>query len=512
MKKLPIGLQDFKDLIEHHYLYIDKTRDLVSLAESHVPVFLSRPRRFGKSLIVSTFRELFLGNKELFQNTYAYDHWDFNTRYPVLSLDMSTVVGETSQDLNQALLRVVKKLARQHSMPIRDEKKAAYAFDDLIGDMGEKSKIIVLIDEYDTPILDNIYNKELPQLKKTLREFYKILKANSANIRFLFVTGISKFSQVSIFSALNHLNDISLQRRYGAIAGYTYQEIKTNFPQQIEIVKKRFDLSEQVFWEKLQHYYNGYSWDGETFVYNPLSILKYFNTEGEFHPYWMETGSPSFIVNYSKDKRFNITDFEQIQVTPTFLNRHDIDEDSPQSFLTQAGYLTIKGVDDGEYTLDFPNQEVRHSFCELILNVQYSVSDSDLLGVKRNLKEALKRGQVEQVIAQFKVIYSSIPYIHFDSNRTEHFYSAVLLMYLQAAGFETHPERLSNKGRLDLSLHYEKTVYIFELKVDDSPKKAIEQIIKNNYAGAYTNKLVVIIGIQVDFGERNIIAHEAQAL
>jgi hypothetical protein len=189
---------------------------------------------------------------------------------------------------------------------------------------------------------------------------------------------------------------------------------------------------------------------------------------------------------------------------------------SPESFLTQAGYLNIKNKDDDSYTLDFPNNEVRRSFCELILNIQYTVADTDTLAVKSGLRKALEAQDVDKIVEQFKIIYSSVPYVHFDSNKTEHFYSAVLLMYLQASGFDASPERLSNKGRLDLSLQYkhqhqdkqQQQVYIFELKTA-APQKAIEQIIEKNYAGAYSNYQVTLVGLQIDFGERNIVSHQS---
>ena len=518
MKKLPIGKQEFKGLIESGCIYVDKTPYLLKLIESTAPVFLSRPRRFGKSLMVNTFKELFKGNKALFTDTYAYDHWDFSQTSPVIRLDLSQVNGNQAEIITQKLLALVCNIAKLMEVEIDSTPFPDIAFRSLIQEAGKSTPVVILIDEYDTPILENLNNPELVEIKNVLRGFYKMIKANEEFIRFTFITGISKFTHVGVFSALNHLEDITLSSDYAPVVGYTKQEIRHAFGEQIEQVKTKTGLTDNKFWEKLAYYYNGYSWDGEQFVYNPLSILKFLKSGGEFIPYWMQTGSPEFIAKYSQDKQFNISDFEQLKVSRDFLNTREMDTASPESFLTQAGYLSIKDKDEDSYTLDFPNNEVRRSFCELILKIQYTVADTDIFAVKSGLRKALEAQDVDKIVEQFKIIYSSIPYVHFDSNKTEHFYSAVLLMYLQASGFNASPERLSNKGRLDLSVHYlpqqqkykdQLQVYIFELKTA-APQKAIEQIIEKNYAGAYGNYQVTLVGLQIDFTERNIISHAYQ--
>ncbi len=506
MKKLPIGKQEFKGLIEDNCIYVDKTKYLLKLIDSTAPIFLSRPRRFGKSLTVTTFKELFRGNKEVFKNTYAYDNWDFEQSHPVIHLDLSQVLCNDSESIEKQLYELIREQAENFDFTLIEKSAPNIAFRQLIKQLGKEKRVVILIDEYDAPILDNLANPNLIAIKTVLRGFYKIIKASEQYIRFVFITGISKFTHVGVFSALNNLEDITLANDYASIVGYTEKEIDSFFAKEIEEVKKHLCLTDKHFWKKLAAYYNGYSWDGEHFVYNPLSILKFFRSKGKFIPYWMETSSPEYIIRYSEDKQFDITDFEQLKVSDSFLSKRDIDNASPESFLTQAGYLTIKKSEEGSYTLDFPNQEVRRSFCELILNAQYAVADADILGVKSELRKALDACSIEGIIRQFKIIYSSIPYVHFDANKTEHFYSAVLLMYLQAAGFHASPERLGNKGRLDLSLHDKETVYIFELKTD-SAEKAMKQIIAKNYAGAYANKTVFLIGMQVDFSERNIIQY-----
>lgn len=508
MKKLPIGKQEFKGLIEQNCIYVDKTQFLLQLTDFTAPVFLSRPRRFGKSLMLNTFKELFKGNKALFKDTYAYDHWDFEQTNPVIQLDLSKVNGDQPEVISDKLLEIVFDAAELMDIELKETPYPDVALNKLILKAGKATPVVILVDEYDTPILENLDQPNLPAIKQVLRSFYKIIKANEEFIRFTFITGISKFTHVGVFSALNNLKDITLNSDYAAVVGYTEKEIRHTFGEQIEQVKNKTDLTDEEFWKKLAHYYNGYSWDGRQFVYNPLSILSFLDSGGEFTPYWMQTGSPAFIAKYSQDKQFNISDFEQLKVPKYFLNNQEMDTASPESFLTQAGYLSIKGKDEDSYTLDFPNNEVRQSFCQLILSIQYAVADTDLLNVKSGLRKALEAQDVDKIVEQFKIIYSSVPYVHFDSNKTEHFYSAVLLMYLQASGFDASPERLSNKGRLDLSVQYGQQVYIFELKTS-APQKAIEQIIAKNYAGAFGNHQVILVGLQIDFAERNIVSHQS---
>ncbi|MCP4755074.1 MAG: AAA family ATPase [Proteobacteria bacterium] len=503
MKKLPIGKQEYSKLVKGDCVYVDKTEFLMRIVENDFPTFFARPRRFGKSLTVSTFKELFSGNRELFKNTYAYDNWNFDETNPVLRLDLSLVTGANPSDVEALLLRLVRKCAAPHSVAIEEDIYANAALDELIYKVSEKKPVVVLIDEYDAPILDNLKNENLGEIKRILRAFYKTIKAAEEHIRFLFITGISKFSQVGVFSAMNNLDDISLDDDFAALAGYTQEEIKHNFPDHIAAVQTKLKLDDEEFWDRLAHYYNGYSWDGTTFIYNPFSILSFLKKKN-FHPYWMATGSPSFIVEYAGDVKLDGTDLEEMQVYKGFMDQKDIDESTPESFLTQAGYLTIKSSEDEFFTLGFPNYEVRRAFNGILLSSRFGVRDGDLLDVGRALTGALRNGDADKIVNQFKIVFSSIPYMYYDSNKNEHFYSATLLMFLQAAGFDAGPERIGNKGRLDLSLKYNDAIYIMELK-NDKPAVALKQIRENNYGGKYLNKTVVNIGLQIDFDERNIV-------
>lgn len=525
MKKLPISKQEFKGLIESDSIYVDKTHYLIDLIDLNAPIFLSRPRRFGKSLMLNTFKELFGGNQSLFSDTYADKNWDFSKIHPVIKLDLSKVNGKTTQQINDKLLIILRTCAKQLNIDISDNHYVDMAFDQLIVEASNQGNVVILIDEYDTPILDNLTNPELPQIKDLLRGFYKTLKSNEEYIHFTFITGISKFTQVGVFSALNHIQDITLSNQFAGISGYSQQEIIDNFEPYLSKTKQALNLDDEAFWQQVSQFYNGYSWNGQDFVYNPVSLAKFLLNEGQFIPYWMETGSPAFIMQYALKNDFEPTALENALVAKSFLSKQEIDKANPQSFLTQAGYLTIKSQDEDSYTLSFPNNEVKQSFYELVLNARYKVEDQDILKCKKALQIALANHDVDQLINQLTIVLASIPYVHFDDNQNEHFYTAMLLMYLQAAGFNVSSEKLTNRGRLDLVIEYGSgdtlCHYLLELKTQSAQsqdkslaqkalaqkalaQKALAQIEDKDYSVQYANSTLYAIGVVIDFAKRNI--------
>ncbi len=502
MKRLPIGKQVFRTLIEDNFIYVDKTSFLVELADSGIATVLSRPRRFGKSLTVSTFKELFLGNKELFRQTYAYNNWNWEKKSPVIKLDMSGLASQNKEELYHSLMTLLIRVAEEYHIELQEHSIPSLAFGELILTLAKENKVVVLIDEYDAPILDSLHKENLQEIKELLRSFYKVLKEQEENIRFIFITGISKFSKLGVFSALNNLNDITLSPRYSTIAGYTKEEIKTTFSEYTDRITRELSLSETEFEEQLKHYYNGYSWDGKKSVYNPFSVLQLFG-HNDFAPYWMESGSPSFIIHYAENNHLKLDALEGVMVDKFFLSERDIDEAAPESFLFQAGYLTIKESNPlGYYTLDFPNYEVRTTFNKLLLKSSYSVSDNDLWGIKLAMLKALSENDTETFLQQVKAVYTLLTHHHYDANKNEYFYSALLLMFFQASGFDAVPEKTGAEGRMDIVLFWQKRVYIFELKVD-SAQKALKQIKEKNYAGQYTNFQTILIGLKVDMEKRS---------
>lgn len=505
MKKLPIGKQIFRQLIEGNFFYIDKTPWIVDLAYSEVPTFLSRPRRFGKSLTVNTFQELFRGNRKLFENTFAYDNWNFEKISPVIKLDMSVCSSDNIDVIGRKIIAVLNDIGDEYDVVLKEQTIPELSFRELIRKLGNNNRAVVLIDEYDAPLLDALGCSVLPEVKKLLRDFYKVLKEQEENIRYLFITGITRFSKLGVFSSLNNLRDITLHESYASICGYTRKEIEDNFMDKIKSVIVEMNLSQIEFWEQLKHYYNGYSWDGKTFLFNPFSILNFLDRK-KFAPYWMESGSPSFMIHYADENKLDIDELEGVIVDHAFLSESDIDTASPESFLLQAGYLTIKEVKkSGNYILDFPNFEVRHSFNKLILKNKFKISDRDILGVTKAINNALEENNTEAMLEQFKIIFSIIPHYHYDYNKNEYFYSAQLLMFLQAAGFDVFPEKNTNAGRIDLLFYWKKKrIYIIELKVS-SAQKAMDQIKEKDYASQFLNRECIKIGLAVDFKKRNIV-------
>ena len=300
MKKLPIGVQDFRKLIKDNYIYVDKTKYLYDLLESGNVYFLSRPRRFGKSLTVSTFEYLFKGEKNLFEGTYISDKWDFTKTYPVISISMS---GRTTSDLKsfkESILLTIKQLYKKYGFE-QETNLIPESFRYLVRQLSQRGRVVILIDEYDKPILDNIDNpKKAENIRNFLRSFYSTFKDLDKYLKFVFITGISKFSKVGIFSGLNNLKDLTLKSDMSTSLGYTKQEIRKYFQKGIQKTKIELGLNEVEFWDKLENWYNGYSWNGREFVYNPFSILNFFD-EYTFSNYWFESGTPSFLISYLKE-------------------------------------------------------------------------------------------------------------------------------------------------------------------------------------------------------------------
>ena len=296
MKKLPIGIQTFSRLIEENYLYIDKTKDLQKLLGAGNYLFLSRPRRFGKSLLISTLDSIFRGKKELFSGLYIEDRIDWK-EYPVIRIDLSTCQTDTAQNLETSLKEALKFIADSYSVSLESPLYTGQ-FKELIRKLSLKDRVVILIDEYDKPIVDHFTNSEQTlEMKDILKNFYSIIKGSDEFIKFVFITGVSKFSQVSIFSGLNNIKDISFSPEFASLLGYTQTELETCFADRILSVAEKNALSRQTVLDRLRYWYNGYSWDGINRVYNPYSILNFFD-RGEFQNFWLETGTPSFLIRH----------------------------------------------------------------------------------------------------------------------------------------------------------------------------------------------------------------------
>ncbi|QTA38008.1 ATP-binding protein [Thermosipho ferrireducens] len=510
MKKLPIGVQNFEELIMEDYVYVDKTMYIYNLIQNGKFYFLSRPRRFGKSLTISTLYCLFEGKKELFRNTYIYNKWSFK-QFPVIKISMLDVISDSEEELKEGILNIVMNEATKHNIDIKS-KHYKYAFDELIVKLSKKGKVVILIDEYEKPILDNINNKEKAErYREILRNFYVTIKSKDEYIKFVFITGITKFTKTGVFSALNNLNDVSLNKKYAQMLGYTQEELEYYFKEHIYETARELGISKDELLENIKSYYNGFSFDGKQFVYNPFSVLKFFD-ERKFQNYWFESGSPSFLYEYIKEKEITYEELVKYPVSELDFSSREIEAASANIFFTQAGYLTFKrtkkiGLKE-KYILDYPNLEVKNSFSKIILEANYHLKNVELM--ENIIYEKICKNDIKGIIEEIKKIISSIPYnLH---KREESYYHSLIYTIMAASGLDVVAEELTNLGRSDLVVKYANKVYIFEIKIDKNSNEALEQIKTKKYYEKYSGREIYLIGINISSELRNIVEYKIEKI
>jgi len=522
MKKLPVGLQDFKKLQMHGYLYVDKTRYLYEMAKESTPFFLSRPRRFGKSLTVSTLKYLFQGEKSLFQDTWIYDRWDWNTRYPVVHISLTEVDTDGPDPVKRGLLFQIQRTADAFGVSLTQD-HYKYAFSELLEKLARRERVIILIDEYDKPILDHLHEPALADaIRGVLRNFYSTIKDADPFLRFVFITGITKFTKAGVFSTLNNLNDITFKEPYATMLGYTQEELEEVFSEHIDAASHKLDQDRQVFLDDLRRYYNGFSFDGQEFVYNPFSVLGFFG-DYRYRNYWFESGSPYFLSQYIRTHRIEFDKLTDHPVTESLFSNYEIEKSPPESFLVQSGYLTFKDYDrELGYTLGFPNQEVKDAFNQLILLNSYELDDYQAGAIRAAMIEGLRNRDFPRIFAQMQQVFSAIPY-HLYLNRLEkkeltggierleRYYHVVLLTLLWGCGIDAVAEEPSNLGRSDLAIRYGQDVWLLELKKAPNPQavkataqQGLEQIKEKGYANRYKGRALFLVGIGIDEEKRNL--------
>lgn len=372
MKNLPISIQTFSDLITREYLYVDKTKEIYNLfAQGGKYYFFSRPRRFGKSLLISTLKEIFSGNKDLFKGLWIYDKIQWQT-FPVIHIDFLGLKYEYQNELTDTLEYLINQNAAIHGVELK-EKGFDKRFKELIIEISKKNKVVILVDEYDKPIIDFIetgQKKIALANRKILKKFYSVLKSADQYTHFVFITGVSKFSRMSIFSYLNNLNDITIDDNFSTLLGLTHDELLHYFADRIDCLRETMSMSKTDFLGHVKHWYNGYSWDGAHFLYNPYSII-YLFSKNRFGNYWFATGTPTFLINHIKNRKQDITMLEKQEVDESFFDSYDIENLEVAAMLFQTGYLTIKEIKPvglkSQYTLSYPNEEVKESFLKHFL-------------------------------------------------------------------------------------------------------------------------------------------------
>lgn len=516
MKKLPIGISTLRDILDGGYAYVDKTRHVLKLADSGKYFFLSRPRRFGKSLLLNTLSEVFAGNEALFRGLYIHPHWDWAVKFPVIHLSFGSGILRTPEQLDQHIADALQRNQERLGVHCEQNHSVTSYFADLI----RKVKVqygqgaVVLIDEYDKPILDNITAPETAaEMRNGLRNFYSVIKDSDEHMRFAFLTGVSKFSKVSVFSGLNNLKDITLDPAFSSVCGYTQIELEQTFTEHLQGV----DLAEVKDW------YNGYQWLGEG-VYNPFDILLFLSTGKSFRPYWFETGTPSFLVSLLKSGRYHMPDFENLEVSSTQLSDFDIDHILLETLLFQTGYLTIKSevtlFEETVFLLNYPNREVRSTFNQMVLGRYLLERPPERLPVMR----ALLANDFEALQQRFTALFAGIANDNYRKNpiaEYEGYYAAVMYAYLCSLGIDAIAEDTSSRGRIDLTLRFkqpsgQKQVYIFEFKViegETGDGSALRQLQDKRYAEKYDDgdNRIFLVGMEFSKATRNIVGFEWQA-
>ena len=503
---LPIGIQNFPDMINQGYIYVDKTYLIDQLISSGKAYFLSRPRRFGKSLLLSTLESIFKGQKALFQGL-AIDKADYDwTAHPVLRIDMSEMSTETTQTLILSLRQKLLATLQSYGCQLEDDQlPLTTLFKLTIEALSGINRVVVLIDEYDKPLINHIDDPLTAKANRDLlRNFYAVLKAQDANLRFVLLTGVTKFSKISVFSGLNNLNDISFDQRYATLLGYTQHELEYYFAQRIEDLAKHLCLPLSDLLIKIKHWYNGYCFchDTET-VYNPFSSLLLFDKQ-RFSNYWFETGTPSFLVKLIKQKGFPIEQIETMPVGEDAFSAYEVEQLDTLPLLYQTGYLTIKDYDmDTRLTqLGYPNVEVGQSFMQSLLNeygyIEKGIANSYLV----KLVSAIKANDLPTFFDTLKLFFANIPYdLHIASER---YYQSIFYFVFRLLGIQVQTEVHTNKGRIDAVIELDDRVYIFEFKLDGTAQQALAQIQANGYAEKYANKQCILIGVNFDQGQRNV--------
>lgn len=504
--KYPIGIQTFADIINGGYKYVDKTQYVWQLVSRGKYYFLSRPRRFGKSLLVSTFEAFFKGKKDLFKGLYIADkEWDW-CEYPVFHLALNGQDYKSVESLDETLNYFLSEWEKTYDIARNESfKSVSIRFANCIRRAYENTgrPVVILIDEYDQPLLQNIeQGKE--ELHNTLREhmqaFLAVIKAQDQYIRFAFLTGISKFSKVSVFSGLNNLNDISLDSETNAICGISESELSLNFQRSIENLAEAQDLTFESAKERLKKEYDGYhfSYKGEG-VYNPFSLLNAFDKKS-FKHYWTTTGTPSFLIKLLASRDWNLAELSGATVSETDLLGADRYLRNPISLLFQSGYLTIKGYDKrfNEYTLDYPNEEVAEGFTSDLFNFCVYKKESEVL-IKTFVKY-VESGDTEMFLKSIQTLLSDIPYDQILDKELH--YENMMYLVMKLMGFYTHTEYRTSYGRIDMVIETNKYVYIIEFKLHGSAEEALAQIRDKEYALPFMNKGKQLLLIGGAFNER----------
>lgn len=516
-KKLPIGIQDLEKILEGEYVYVDKTRFVQRLIESDAHYyFISRPRRFGKSLFINTLKEVFKGNKELFKGCHIYESSYSWQKYPVLHFDFTNIASRNPKEFEAALKQRLESLAADEDVSIN-----AFTIEEalrtLISNLESKyqAKVVVLVDEYDRAIINNLQHSDIAEKNRDiLKIFFGMLKSLDRHMRFVFITGVSRFSQVSLFSGANNITDISMDYRYADMFGYTQKEIEDNFDLHIQKIALQDELSREGVLANLKEWYDGYRFTGEnTFVYNPYSTLRYLDLGKTPKSFWYSTGTPTFLLDELKKRPEKIVSLEQADALEGNLaDLSDVTAIDVTALMFQTGYLTVHEciAEEGLYKLGLPNKEVRRAFLQSLLKDFVQTDPIAIMHNAKNLVNTLDQVNLDAFVKNINAQFAKIPYETFQKAK-EGFFQAVFFTFLDASGMRVFAEVSTNIGRIDLVVELENIIYIFELKLDQTADIALNQAEVRNYQERFTQSVkdTIVVGINFSSLQRNIESWKA---
>jgi hypothetical protein len=512
-KKLPIGIQTFAKIRGDDYYYVDKTPYALRLIESGSHYFLSRPRRFGKSLFLDTLAELFAGNEPLFRGLACHDQWDWSKKYPVIRISFGGGRVQSRAELDQRIRWNLEQNRERLGITCPNVDDIAGCFANLI-QAGEKwfgQRAVVLVDEYDKPILDNLTDPDVARaMREGLRNLYSVIKDQDAHIQFAFLTGVSKFSKVSIFSGLNNLRDITVSAEYSAICGYTETDVDTVFAPELEGLDR----------QAIRDWYNGYNWLGDS-VYNPFDVLLLFQ-ERVFRPYWFETGTPTFLVDVLTQRGCFTPELASLRADDELLNSFDVEGMTTEALLWQTGYLTFRGQRRTgariEYTLGYPNLEVESALNDALVKALVGAPSAAGRAISR-LYDVLHAGDLASLRTHLDSLYAAIPHDWYRNNpiaQYEGYWASVFYSHIAALGLDLIAEDVTSQGRIDLTVKLPERIYLFEFKVVElEPEgKALAQLKARDYAAKYRMAGVPIhlVGIEFSRESRRVVGFDAEQL
>jgi hypothetical protein len=499
MKRLPLDISTFSELITSNYVYVDKTEYAYKMITGGRRFFLSRPRRFGKSLFVSTLKEILTANKPLFKNLWI-EHSDYHWQeYGIINLDFSLLTTQDISTFQNDLSRELRSAGQKYNIAIdNDLDYPAGSLKTLVHNLYQRfGRVAILVDEYDSPILKTLHDQALAKdIRDNMQQFFTTIKGLDAQVQFAFITGVSSFAKAGLFSGINNLRIMTLQDQYASICGYTDTEIDHYFTDYITAWSDHDKVPYQELRQQIKQWYNGYRFsENDLSVYNPFSVMNALEVK-KFKNFWFQSGTPTFLIEVFK-KNIHAFDPEKLTITEDSLGIFDIEHTPLITLMFQTGYLTIVDykTNTNRYTLDYPNEEVRVSFQKYLLEIFANIKAAHAAQLSLDLYEAFENKNIEEVVSLLYQLFAHVPYQLY--SKEEKYYHSLFMMICIGAGIKAQSEYSTNLGRIDLILEFPQTMYVIEVKFNDSAEHALKQIEERRYYERFIEqkKEIILLGL-----------------